>query len=463
MFDSYAADFDLNTLIACHKPSQNETNFPELIETWVGRTHGERPQDREGKPVSLYFAVTWCDQLLTESVGGGRRDVKLNNALNILEKIAPVAEWTPGASFTNTFLIRNPAGAKLSEFFEIEELSADNWLEVRLREQKAADVEDYKRAFAEAEIGPRFFGDTDAKWDAMMAANDGGIGLLMRSLEEASNPDVKYDQIAPRQKKLRETLSSALDVYYESGDLAQRVRERLAVIQEVVAVLDRRKDLVPRFITEFQPGVDMLRRVYVDYRRRDRFGSASNGSTMHSFGELVLEMWADMMGRKHGDDILCRAYGLENRLMQRVSEELERGAHLASMARAIDGKVNEIENYSEDSGKNADRVGLTVSLLVGDFVSHLGCGGEVRLPSQPDVPLFERKATFDASGLPVFAAQREGMLPERDRFKGDWLKALLFMTEVECQLFRGISDRYRPKRAIGWHPLLDRWPSGGVR
>ncbi len=441
MFDSYADDFDINYLIACHKCEQPETNFPELVQEWVNRTHGASPEERAGKPVCLFFGMTWSDLLLDVSAGADVAQ-SFDNKLNVLERMSGFDDWADGHPFDNAFLLRSPDGRPLREYFEIEdlpssELGGDRWLELRLRDEKKGQKASYEDIFSASSKGSKHFADSNVKWDSMLTPNDGGIRMLASSLEDTADPDIKYGQISPRRDAVRSTLTSALGVYFESGDIAQRIRERLAFISEAVEVLDARKDLVPRFISEFQMGTDLLRRSYVEFRQRDRGGSMSDGIGGESFGEVVMEIWARRMSRRYSDEGLCRAYGLESRLVQRVGEEIERGARLASIVEVIDAQVGEIENYSQDSGKNADRVGVTISLLTGEYVSHLGCRGTLLLPSLPANPLFEPRASFDAAGLPIFTERREDMVPERYRLMADWLQALLFMTEVNASSTEG--------------------------
>lgn len=441
MFDVYADELDINYLVACHKVGGNPRgDFPPLVRNWIARTCGDSPQSRDGRANTLFYGATWSDTLLNVSAGAAQDATKFDNALNTLELMRGFSEWTPGKPFDNAFLLRSPDGAKLTEFFDIKILTEEpneTWIELDLLPEKVALKDKYGKEFADSNKGQQHFSNAQAKWNAMMTANDGGVRYLAQSLENAANPDIKYDQLAPKCAELGNAMSGALGVYYESGDLAERVRERLAVIQEVVDVLQDNKDLVPRFIAEFQPSADMMARTYLESRRHVRGSATTAGSTARSFGELAMEMWSNVLARRYGDELLCHAYGLECHLMQRVAEEIERGARQASMVEAIDRRVNDIENYSQDSAKNADKVGLTIALLTGEFVSYLGCRGEVRLPNQPDSPLFQRSAYFDAANLPVFPRHRGDMTPQRTGFMTDWLTAILFMTELNASSSQG--------------------------
>ncbi len=449
MFDSYAAEFDLNTLVACHRAEQSAVqHYDNMIEEWVSRTHGHKPEERIGKPIQLFMATTFCDRLFEVSAGNNRKDVKIGNSLGYLETFCPsVSTWTPGAPFSNSFLIRNPGGKKLDGIFEC--VGDDtHWIE-KARPDKASLLEEYREAFHQTSAARTFFGEPEETWQAMVTPNDGGVRYLGAKLDAACRPDIKHDQIAPKAAGLGATLFTLLDTFFERGDIADRVRKRVSAIQDVVDVLATQIHLVPRFTSEFQVSQELVRQAYLDYKRARQIGGKIAAEIPETFGHEATNVWTNLMLRRCGDAELAAAYRLTSDQMRVVANELLVAAKIAAMPQAIDAMVYRIEGYAANAEQVADQMGTLAALYIGEFVSRLGRDGVIRLPERSEHAFFSLKREFARNGEPVLPPSIDQARVHRDSFIGDWLKAVVEMTRISAASSGGATVDIEQNERLG--------------
>ncbi|HPN06776.1 MAG TPA: virulence factor SrfC family protein [Hyphomonadaceae bacterium] len=449
LFDSYAAEFDLTTLVACHRAEQSGTPYyDDMIDNWIKRNHGATPEQRIGKPVRLHMATTFCDRIFEVAAGSPSKDVKIGNNLAYIGSFcASISEWTPNRPFSNSYLIRNPLGARLESIFECIP-AGDDWIE-RERPEKAALLEEYRTAFHATSIAKTFFDDADETWQAMVRPNDGGVRYLGRKLESSCTPDIKYDQIASEAQRVAEQMHALLDVFFEHGDIADRVRKRVSAIQEVVNILATQIHLVPRFTTEFQVTQELIRQHYLDYKRARQIGGKIAAELPETFGQEATNVWTNLMLRRCGDSELAAAYRLTSDQMRVVANELLVAAKIAAMPQAIDAMVYRIEGYAANAEQVADQMGTLAALYIGEFVSRLGRDGVIRLPVRSEHAFFSLKREFARNGEPVLPPSIDQARVHRDSFIGDWLKAVVEMTRISAASSGGATVDIEQNERLG--------------
>lgn len=441
LFDNYAADLDLNTLVACHRAEQTSvTSFKHLVDSWVNRTHGSTPEARKSMPVNLFMVVTWCDQLFDESFGEEQLDLKLDNKLSYLKNFSPcINQWTTKQPFNNTYLIRNPAGKKLDTLFNIENYIEEDgksiqWVEVGYRDDAKEKLQNYHDSFLKTEVSKKYFADPSTKWNAMTIPNDGGVTLLAESLGGACDPNVKYNQLVPKQTALSKLMLAALSPYYEEGDIAERVKKRVSAVEDVIALLRKNISLVPKFVSQFHLGQKYLREVYIDYRHSYLSGVADGLEERDSIGEVIIKSWNRSVEKIVENEIACSTYRLSQDHVQCIIGELDAGLRMASAAQVITDRVGKIEQYAAGGTKHAEYIATTVALLVNDFINYAGCAGTMTVVNSADVEttdqaFFDFNESLTADGMPVLTQHTSDMETTRERFAEEWFRAITELTK----------------------------------
>ena len=479
LFDKYAADLDLNTMLLCVGDSnQDVAKLPELIQDWVNVTHGPDPEARAARPnrrTSLFFCLTKADKLFDFSTGTAPEPSIANRLDSSIGKFSGwIRQWLPGQPFTNLFFIRNPKGIKREDLFDYEDVPGlpDGVMppERRLRPDKAELLARYRQAFLADPMVRTHVALPAEKWEAMLALNDGGIRLLAEQLAPACDPDLKYDQIAPRVAVLAQELRSELAAFHEAGDLVRRVEQRLAAIEPVLDAFEHRPTMFGPFLAELQVSTARLGQRFLEIARRQGMGigggmDAANRAVLGlrreagaahlpptRFGDAAVQVWLDDLERKAGDEELARQFGLTCEAFRAVVSELAVGARRFEVAQKVEAQVRATEAFAQTAGDVMHRVAMGSGLVIDRMVDLLGT--DLQPPDRPDVPRLPRPRPLAVGELPELAADKGQSLAgrfERARF---WLLALRLLTSDNAAWGQGGLVDVEQNRRLG--ALLDR-------
>ena len=138
-----------------------------------------------------------------------------------------VRRWTPGETFKNCYLMRNPNILK-GELFEIKD-----YRELYLKPDIKPFVNDLKEAFVNAPLVRDYIRNPATAFDEMLKENDGGARYIARNLSPICDPGIKEKQIRFRLSKLQQRLRDKLAPYYVSVDPDDRLQERMAIAGRV--------------------------------------------------------------------------------------------------------------------------------------------------------------------------------------------------------------------------------------
>jgi hypothetical protein len=463
LFDKYAAELDLNTMLLCVGPENQEVRkLPELVEGWIGETHGKTPREREGRRVSLFMCLTKADRLFDVSAGSApEQSVRNRLANNFNFYPGWTTEWSPGRAFSNTHLIRNPNFTR-EDLFDYEAPAGSGETEgvpaeLKVREDKVAWLGTYRSAFMAEPLVRDFFAEPEAIWQAMLALNDGGISHLAGRLVPVCDPDLKYGQIKPRAEALEGRLKAELAVWHEEGDLDKRLAERLAKAKAIRAALARNPSLIGRFMNELMVDTAAVGQRYLDYLRRARgadrgsidlgpLGGENEGAAPaggHELGDEVLELWFGELNRKTADEALAAACGLAPAQFQTVVEELRVAARRLGLSGRI-GRAYEEMPRADLPAELVHRVGLAAALLVNGLVRHLGqqpppaaeapAAPPARAAAAGDTLVVRRSTSALPPGLDADPAV---MRRVRGRMPGAWLEALVALAQENAAWSEG--------------------------
>lgn len=242
LFQRYTAEQELTSMLLCLRPSNLDvTTLPNVIEEWIGVTHGRTPDERRGRPVLLFFLLTMFDQHLAEKVSDEDADAGLRFQgrleASLLKPFAKVPSawplrWTPESPFTNCYWIRNP-NYKAEGVIQYEGRT-----EVRVLEQKVARIAELREAYARVpEVNAHFLEPLRA-FDEVMRLNDGGISYLAGNLALVCKPGMKQAQVRARLTDVRAHIAQTLRPYFVPTNSDKRLAERTAIAEQVISEFD---------------------------------------------------------------------------------------------------------------------------------------------------------------------------------------------------------------------------------
>ncbi len=459
LFDNYVADLDLNSMLLCVGPENQEVRkLPELIEGWIARTHGRRPEDREGRRTALFFCMTKADRLFDLATGASDSESTRNRLANNIGFYPGWTEtWTPGRPFDNCYLIRNPNVRRDDLFlYETSQSQGDSETvppETGIRDDKTEWLTRFRETFIGEELVNRHLAKPEEKWEAMLRLNDGGISYLAGALEPLCDPDLKYGQIQPRAEDLKRQILAELTHFHETGDLQSRVEERVGKATDVVRALMAAPETIGPFQNELMVDEDRLGQAYLDCMRqvhRTKEGSkprpaaaasitlelppgmepapsstpeaAANGSQV--YGDAALRVWLDDLERRGSDEDLAGAYNLTSEQFLQVINELAVAAKRLDVPSAIETQLHAVPRFGSPD-EVVHRVAMAAALTLNGLVNKLGSDLEPEDEEQggPKI-VFPRAAEIAPGALPELPEDPAEMSRLRGRTISTWLGAL---------------------------------------
>ena len=233
LFQRYCAERELTSMLLCIGPSNQEVqDLPGVINDWICSTHGERPEDRAGKEISLFFVLTKFDMEFEQKKGAPSVNTRWDNRLHasLLDFFGKQHdwphEWDGTHAFNNLFLLRNPN----FRFDAILEYDADG-REKGIRPDMQNYVGELESAFMKSPLVAAHFRAPRTAWDAAMRLNDGGITHIRESLSPLCNPEIKRTQLLQSIKDARENICRRLKAFYKTDDKEETRKQKLLLIR----------------------------------------------------------------------------------------------------------------------------------------------------------------------------------------------------------------------------------------
>ncbi len=237
LFDRYCAEQELTSMLLCIGPSNQEVRtLPAMIKDWIDSTHGPAAADRVAQQTALFLVLTKFDAEFSEKAGESRDSVerwttRLNaSLLDFFGKAHDwPREWVPGEPFRNSYWMRNP-NYKAKEILDYDE----DGVETGLRGGEEQRIARFREDYLSNPVVQAHFADPARAWDEAFRLNDGGISYLATSLEPVCNPGIKRRQIEGRLGQQAQAMRDKLARYFQSGDLAEQRRKRVAAATAVI-------------------------------------------------------------------------------------------------------------------------------------------------------------------------------------------------------------------------------------
>jgi hypothetical protein len=451
LFQRYTADQELTCMLLCLRDSNLEvTSLPAVVDDWIKVTHGETPEERQGKQTFLFFVLTFFDMHLIDRAGDEGNDKRTRfEARMHASLLRPFGktpdswplQWTPGQPFKNCYWVRNP-NIKSEGVIEY-----DDFHEVQILPKKKPDLAELRSSYASVQEIQEHFSDPLRAWDEVMKLNDGGVSYLAENVAKVCLPDMKAHQVVDRLTRIRKQIADHLARHYISTDLSKRLQERMAVCREILRDVDRGLRSKRRFGSLIRGlCVDRVKLSDSLFEARTRIGSSdaksANGDgradrargepsifdalepgalsqapaepepRFLNLGYVAVQTWTEHMHQMAENQPFARAVDIRPEMLREMVGEIAGAARRRKLAHMLatrmDGIIH-VENTEAVVGKAS----LVCEQMLNRFVSTLGCA-DAGLEQRPKVtvkagasrPVFQPAAIeYDASGIGKERAQ----------------------------------------------------------
>ncbi len=292
LFDKYSAQLELTSMVLCIGPlNQEVVGLDAMVEDWIIKTHGDKPEAREKLKTALFLVLTKFDQEFAEGAGksldGSRWATRLHaSLLNSFgahaHKTNWVSKWSTKSAFNNIFWLRNP-NADQSGLVEYEGSPGES-KEISFSKRKVNVIATLRTAFLTHPLVRQHFSDPALAWDSGMALNDGGSSYLMSRLDEACTDDLKLKQIDERLQALVSERYADLKKYYIHSDLAGLERDKLALAQGLTQSFaqnlkqQRLGEFIDSLLQSDIDTVDTFKRTLLEFERQKHAKASSMDS-----------------------------------------------------------------------------------------------------------------------------------------------------------------------------------------
>lgn len=255
LFERYTDSQEMNILIMCTPSNaQSEVNdVGPVLERWIARTQGETAQVRAGRKPGLLWAITKFDIRVQDKLGTTEENLKISWGSDgllkqtILERFGNYEwfkNWSNNQPFNNMFLVRKPG-------FKVAFLNVENGKELSLNPAEQNQLDLMRKTFSQDPEIKIHVANPEAKWDAMLELNDGGMGYLSEYIESIAHPEVKQGRIIEQLNNAITAIEKRFESWYQSdGD--QEVAKKRALAQEIVVELQKRAILIGELLLWLQ-------------------------------------------------------------------------------------------------------------------------------------------------------------------------------------------------------------------
>jgi hypothetical protein len=229
LFQRFAAQKEVTTMLLCVRDSNFECpGLPEVIKNWVEETHGKTPADRTGKPVCLFFVLTFFNRQLEKQLGAPTTGTVWSKRF-LASLTEPFGKdlwpnsWSLDSSnrakpFRNCFWHLDPYYT--NEFLTIEILDekTKRYVSRGVREDKREWLTELETAYLNNDSVNTFIQNPAEAWKGALESQDGGVGYIISKLTPIVSRDIKTRQLADLALAEGESVRDTLNQYYHSDD-----------------------------------------------------------------------------------------------------------------------------------------------------------------------------------------------------------------------------------------------------
>lgn len=228
LFERYRFRKEITCMLLCVAESvQNNPDLPHVVDAWVRDTHGQSPAERAGKPVSLFLVLTKFDRLLERVAGSTETRTRWEKRLDasfiqFFNSHSWPREWALEGGqmcpFNNLFWLLNLSYGR--SFLKITDVDAsrDIYRSEGVLPDQVSWVDEVRQGYLSAEPVQRFFAEPKAAWEAVLQADDGGVGYIISKLTPVLTPDLKDGQLKALAQASVRVIEESLTPFYHGAD-----------------------------------------------------------------------------------------------------------------------------------------------------------------------------------------------------------------------------------------------------
>jgi len=476
LFQRYQADQDVTAMLLCVKDSNQEVpDLAAVVSRWISLTHGETADERAGKPTLLYFVLTMFDRAFTqkssdEDIGYAARFEGRMKA-SLLELFSStgnwVENWADGRPFNNLYLMRNPE-------FRLESVYAyEGGRESGFKPDRVDWIGKVRDGFLSVPSVQQHFADPARAFDEVMRTNDGGATYIAEQLTKVCRPDIKPQQVHDAIAAVRRKIDEALNPYYRTSDVAERLKVRREVAAEVLGDLEysygksRFGSVVRGFMmdggvmanhlylsevaepAEAQEGSRQMPSIPVAAPLRPAMpgrpatpapvaaasavarSTTPIGSTQERLAALAVNGWVTSLFERANHEHFARDVSVRNESLREIAAELASGATRLQLGQKIAAEIERHAFADERRERRREKAAIVATRLINRFVANLGMT-EMPEAERPMVPVGEsgsrpvfgaQTVSYDSANMPAVA------VPYRQLAAEDWWFGFYRMVE----------------------------------
>jgi hypothetical protein len=287
LFERYTEDQEMNALILC-APSTKQSDVQDIgpvLDDWVRTVQGETPQIRARRPSGLLIVTTMWDLRLlptanetaeTLRVAG---DAVMHMTFERFRTYDWVRDWD-GRPFRNLFLTRKPRVESL--LFGMQDGAETGVVPSQLG--RLAQIRDY---FLAGEEVQKHISEPAAAWDAMLAANDGGVDRIVKYLESIGIGKLKAQRLQEQLLSLVAETRAKLEIFHVGigGEELETKRKRAEWL--VAAIADNEPPRFAELLDALLPDAEQMRSCYLSIDTRGGSGSGNGRAAPESLRALL--------------------------------------------------------------------------------------------------------------------------------------------------------------------------------
>jgi hypothetical protein len=243
VFQRYVVQKEVTVTLLCVRSGNFECpGLPEAIKNWVEETHGRTPKDRTGKPVCLFFVLTFFNdhlkpQLGSEDIGLVWSKRFLSSLIDAFGKDGWPTSWSlegnmPRA-FRNCYWHLDPYYTK--EFLNVETLDEKTKLYVArgVRDEQRKWLGDLKAGYLKNDSVNTFIQNPEEAWDGALESSDGGVAYIISKLTPVVSKDIKTMQLADLALREGESVRDTLAAFYHGDDNKEEKEKKLQIFSKL--------------------------------------------------------------------------------------------------------------------------------------------------------------------------------------------------------------------------------------
>jgi len=287
LFERYTEDQEMSALILC-APSTKQSDVQDIgpvLDDWVRTVQGETPAIRARRPAGLLIVTTMWDLRLLPTANETAETLKVagDAVMHMTFERFRTYDWVrdwDGRPFRNLFLTRKPRVESL--LFGMTD-GAETGV-VPAQAGRLAQIRDYVLSGEEVQ---KHIAEPAAAWDAMLAANDGGVERIVKYLESIGIGRLKTQRLQEQLLALVTETRAKLEIFHVGIGGEELAAKRKRAEWLVSAIADNEPPRFAELLDAFLPDAEQMRSCYLSIDTRGGLDSSNGRSVTGTLRDLL--------------------------------------------------------------------------------------------------------------------------------------------------------------------------------